>query len=192
MQSSQPQEAFEFGGQDASMSQEPSQAIDTFQSELAASASPQQMAVASQDVSEPMPPAEPTEVPEDPAPLAVQATQPPQPPPQVQPPTQQHPAVAQPPTGYPTPDDSFFSTVAGYSSGNAASAAQQSRVQRPFQEIVSSVQGNFNFLQESELEAVESRLAGTERVRDSDLSLQPIMSEMLQQKKAQQIFLSAF
>ncbi|ELT92363.1 hypothetical protein CAPTEDRAFT_169720 [Capitella teleta] len=53
-------------------------------------------------------------------------------------------------------EESFFSTVAGFNSQPpVAVASNESRVQRPFQEIVSSVQGNFDFLQDSELEAVE-------------------------------------
>jgi caprin-1 len=55
-------------------------------------------------------------------------------------------------------EESFFSTVAGFNSQPTPAAAVDSssqnhaRIQRPFQDIVSSVQGNFDFLQESELD----------------------------------------
>ena len=63
--------------------------------------------------------------------------------------------------------DAFFTTNVPSQSQQAELAApaftqqqqqqQQAQQQRPFQEIVSSVQGNFNFLQESTIEMEAKR-----------------------------------
>jgi caprin-1 len=77
--------------------------------------------------------------------------------PHVAPPPGQQPETAQQPH-FRGQEESFFSTVAGFNSQPVAAAPpapssqNHARVQRPFQEIVSSVQGNFDFLQDSELD----------------------------------------
>ncbi|XP_052800601.1 caprin-1-like [Mya arenaria] len=78
-------------------------------------------------------------------------------------PEEPEPTPEQPPKGMTTAEaDAFFNTpvsqtVEQHEADLAAAAAFSQQQRRPFQEIVSSVQGNFNFLQESTIEMETKR-----------------------------------